>query len=65
MVASTFGIEEEYFLTDLASRCVAQHGVEAFAISIRRTLGQRVAREMFAAQFEVVTPVLSSLDEAR
>lgn len=27
MAASTFGIEEEYFLTDLASRCVAQHGV--------------------------------------
>ena len=65
MVASTFGIEEEYFLTDLASRSVAQHGVEAFAISIRRALGQRVAREMFAAQFEVVTPVLNSLDEAR
>lgn len=65
MAASTFGIEEEYFLTDLASRCVAQHGVEAFAISSRRALGQRVTREMFAAQFEVVTPVLHSLDEAR
>ncbi|MAE22363.1 MAG: carboxylate--amine ligase, partial [Pseudomonas sp.] len=65
MAASTFGIEEEYFLTDLASRCVAQRGVEAFAISSRRALGQRVTREMFAAQFEVVTPVLNSLDEAR
>lgn len=65
MSASTFGIEEEYFLTDLASRCVAQQGVEAFAVSSRRALGPRVTREMFAAQFEVVTPVLHSLDEAR
>lgn len=65
MSTSTFGIEEEYFLTDLASRCVAQQGVEAFAVSSRRALGPRVTREMFAAQFEVVTPVLHSLDEAR
>lgn len=46
MSASTFGIEEEYFLTDLASRCVAQQGVEAFAVSSRRALGPRVTREM-------------------
>ncbi|MGG2399901.1 carboxylate-amine ligase [Pseudomonas sp. SH1-B] len=65
MTACTFGIEEEYFLTDLASRRVAQRGVEAFAVASRRELGQRVTREMFAAQFEVVTPVLSSLAEAR
>jgi carboxylate-amine ligase len=65
MATSTFGIEEEYFLTDLASRCVAQRGVEAFSVSSRRALGPCVTREMFAAQFEVVTPVLSSLDEAR
>ena len=65
MSRSTFGIEEEYFLTDLASRCVAQQGVEAFAVSSRRALSPRVTREMFAAQFEVVTPVLHSLAEAR
>ena len=65
MTTSTFGIEEEYFLTDLASRCVAQRGVEAFAVSSRRALGQRVTREMFAAQFEVVTPVLHSIEQAR
>lgn len=64
MTASTFGIEEEYFLTDLAGRCVAQQGVEAFAVASRRALGQCVTREMFAAQFEVVTPVLHRLDEA-
>lgn len=65
MTESTFGIEEEYFLTDLHSRRVAQHGVEAFAETSRSELGERVTREMFAAQFEVVTPVLHELDEAR
>lgn len=39
--------------------------MEAFAEDGRRELGERLTREMFAAQFEVVTPVLRSLDEAR
>ncbi|ARS48950.1 carboxylate-amine ligase [Ectopseudomonas hydrolytica] len=65
MTQSTFGIEEEYFLTDLTSRQVARRNVEAFATACQYELGERVTREMFAAQFEVVTPVLHSLTDAR
>jgi len=62
---STFGIEEEYFLTDLISRRVPSQPVEGFAEACQHALGSLVTREMFAAQFEVVTPVLESLEDAR
>lgn len=62
---STFGIEEEYFLTDLVSRSIACQPVEGFAKAAQAALGGLVTREMFAAQFEVVTPVLEHLDDAR
>jgi glutamate---cysteine ligase / carboxylate-amine ligase len=61
----TFGIEEEYFLTDLASRNIAHQPVEGFAKACQETLASLVTREMFAAQFEVATPVLSNLEDAR
>ncbi|MGE8360280.1 carboxylate-amine ligase [Pseudomonas sp.] len=61
----TFGIEEEYFLTDLASRRIPHAPVPGFAEACQAVLGSLVTREMFAAQFEVVTPVLHSLDQAR
>lgn len=63
--ASTFGIEEEYFLTDLTSRRIPRQLVEGFAEACHAALGEQITREMFAAQFEVVTPVLHSLAEAR
>lgn len=65
MAHSSFGIEEEFFLTDLASRRVARDGVEAFATACHQALGTGFTREMFAAQFEVVTPVLYRLADAR
>ena len=61
----TFGIEEEYFLTDLLSRSIPTQPVEDFAKAAQAALGSLVTREMFAAQFEVVTPVLAHLDDAR
>lgn len=61
----TFGIEEEYFLTDLSSRRVTCQPVDGFAKAAQEALGNVVTREMFAAQFEVVTPVLEHLDVAR
>src|SRR3989338_5207848 len=61
----TFGIEEEYFLTDLLSRRMPRQPVEGFAAACQMALGNLVTREMFAAQFEVVTPVLHNLDDAR
>jgi carboxylate-amine ligase len=61
----TFGIEEEYFLTDRVSRRMPHKPVEGFAEACQEALGNLVTREMFAAQFEVVTPVLNSLDDAR
>ncbi|MGE8497504.1 MAG: carboxylate-amine ligase [Pseudomonas sp.] len=63
--APTFGIEEEYFLTDLTSRRIPHEAVPGFAEACQQALGSLVTREMFAAQFEVVTPVLERLDQAR
>lgn len=65
VVHSTFGIEEEYFLTDLVSRRPPRRPVEDVAEACREALGNLFTREMFAEQFEVVTPVLESLEQAR
>ncbi|MGP0173077.1 carboxylate-amine ligase [Pseudomonas sp. NCHU5208] len=65
MTNSSFGIEEEFFLTDQASRKVARDGLDTFATACRQALGAGFTREMFAAQFEVVTPVLHDLTAAR
>lgn len=60
-----FGIEEEYFLSDLTSRELARQPVAAFLPACREALPEQVTAEMFAAQIEVVTPILSSQGEAR
>lgn len=65
MALTSFGIEEEFFLTDRASRRVAREGLNGFATACQQELGEGFTREMFAAQFEVVTPVLHSLADAR
>ncbi|MBT2339891.1 MULTISPECIES: carboxylate-amine ligase [Pseudomonas] len=59
-----FGIEEEYFVTDLQTRCMpTQPPVEAVA-ACRAELGEHFAHEMFQSQVEMASPILRSLPEA-
>ncbi|MBB4820761.1 carboxylate-amine ligase [Pseudomonas alcaligenes] len=60
-----FGIEEEYFITDLATRGLARRSVQRYVDACRQALGERLATEMFTTQIEIATPVLYRLDEAR
>lgn len=65
LVASTFGIEEEFFLTELGTRRIPRQPHAGFAKACQAALGERFTGEMFASQFEVVTPVLQDLAQAR
>ncbi len=60
-----FGIEEEYFLSDLLTRELVREPAAAYLPACREALPEMVTAEMFAAQIEVVTPILSSYEEAR
>lgn len=44
MTDSSFGIEEEFFLTDLATRKVARDGLDTFAATCRQALGTGFTR---------------------
>ena len=61
----TLGIEEEYFLVDMATHAPvsSDHGglMQAFAAE----LGEQVAREFMNSQVEINTVVCSRIDEAR
>jgi carboxylate-amine ligase len=63
--APTFGIEEEFFLVDLASRDIAAQPPAACVAAMRQAFGVRLAEEMFRSQIELVTPVLHDLAAAR
>ncbi|WP_397453660.1 carboxylate-amine ligase [Pseudomonas sp. NA-150] len=59
-----FGIEEEYFITDLATRQMPGN-VPCPAIErCRRALGVFFAYEMFQGQIEVASPVFTSITQA-
>ncbi|MCF4996602.1 carboxylate-amine ligase [Pseudomonas syringae] len=59
-----FGIEEEYFLTDLQSRqMLAEPSVELLH-ECRSIIGEAFAFEMFQGQIEVASPVFSATGEA-
>lgn len=61
----TFGIEEEYLLTDLASGRVPATPSPGVARRCRELLGEQFAQEMFRSQIEVVSPVLDNTHQAR
>jgi carboxylate-amine ligase len=62
--APRFGIEEEYFLTDLTTRQMhAQPSVELLRVC-RNAIGDGFAYEMFQGQIEVASPVFSAADQA-
>jgi carboxylate-amine ligase len=61
----SFGIEEEFFLVDRASRDLVACVPPDFMRRCRRELGNRVAEEMLRPQIEVATPILHDSKSAR
>ncbi|MHC8318999.1 carboxylate-amine ligase [Pseudomonas sp. LB3P31] len=59
-----FGIEEEYFLTDLVTRQMPETLPSAVTDKCKAELGEHFAYEMFQAQIEVASPIFTSMPEA-
>lgn len=59
-----FGIEEEYFITDLVTRQMPGNLSCEVSDKCKAGLGQSFAYEMFQAQIEVASPVFTSLAQA-
>lgn len=63
--ACRFGIEEEYFLSDAASRGVVRKVSSKFLDAAQKAFPGEVQREMLQSQIEVATPICESMTEAR
>ena len=61
----SFGIEEEFFLVDPATRNLASDIPANFMRRCRLALGDRVGEELLRPQIEIATPVLRNGPEAR
>jgi glutamate---cysteine ligase / carboxylate-amine ligase len=61
----SFGIEEEFFLVDLATRDLAASIPPALFAACAKRLGKRFCQEYMHAQVEVCTPVCTSMETAR
>jgi len=61
----TLGIEEEYFVFDAETRRAVRHIDKKFLARIQKDLGERVTTEMLQSQIEVITPVCTTMTEAR
>lgn len=59
-----FGIEEEYFITDLVTRQMPGRVPLAVIDKCKGELGPYFAYEMFQAQIEVASPIFTSIPEA-
>lgn len=59
-----FGMEEEYFITDLDSRCMSGKPPGAAIDACKAVLGECFAHEMFQGQIEVASPIFTSLAQA-
>jgi len=59
-----FGIEEEFFLTDLDSGAVVRRPPAAFHKAASNVLGDALAHELLQCQVEVKTPILQMSTEA-
>lgn len=59
-----FGIEEEYFITELASRRMSAQPPGAAIRACQSAIGSYFALEMFQGQIEVASPIFSSVTEA-
>jgi len=60
----TFGIEEEYFITDLHSRQMVCEPSAAVLAACREAIGAGFSYEMFQGQIEAASPVFTSSAEA-
>jgi len=61
----TFGIEEEFFLTNPATRHLVTRVPKLFVKSCRRRLGEVVGPELLQSQIEISSPVFESCAQAR
>ena len=59
-----FGIEEEYFITDLATRRMAENPPDVSIEACQGVLGDCFAHEMFKGQIEVASPIFTSVAQA-
>ena len=62
--AFTFGIEEEFFLVDPATRQTVNHGTTALIAACRERVGDCVDAEMLAPQLEICSPVFEDTHAA-
>lgn len=60
-----FGIEEEYFITDLDTRRLCEQPPGASIEACKRVTGDCFAYEMFQSQIEVASPIFTSLAQAK
>lgn len=60
-----FGIEEEYFITDLHTRDMPGSVSAEIIGRFKSALDSHFADEMFQAQIEVASPIFTGLDQAR
>jgi carboxylate-amine ligase len=61
----TYGIEEEFFLVDRATRDLAADVPAGFLRACRLALGERVGEELLQPQVEIATPILHDATQAR
>lgn len=61
----TFGIEEEFFLTDLSSRNIANNPPAALFAASKAEFGAAVSHELLRSQIELISPVLNDVGSAR
>jgi len=59
-----FGIEEEFFLTDLDSGAVIRRPPAAFHKTAREVLGEALSHELLQCQVELKTPIMQTSTEA-
>ncbi len=58
----SFGIEEEYFLSQAATRGIIRHMPQPFIDAARAAFPGEVQREMLQSQIEVATPVCETME---
>jgi carboxylate-amine ligase len=61
----SYGIEEEFFLVDRATRDLARNIPASFLRACRLALGERVGEELLQPQVEIATPILHDAAQAR
>jgi carboxylate-amine ligase len=64
MTGYQFGIEEEYFISDLRSKTVRSRMSKRFFRACKKVLGDRVMNEMFQSQIEVATSPCQTMQDA-